>query len=239
MKALVMVPTYNEAEVVGSMVAALLSLPVPGLEVLVVDDQSPDGTAALVESLAQKEPRLHLLRRPGPRGRGLAGRDGYLWALERGYDCLVELDADFSHQPRYVPGLIEAMGRCDVAVGSRFAPGGSDDDRLLLRRLLTKVANAYARTVLSLPVRDTNSGFRCLSRKALLAVEPETLRSTGPSILHETLWRAARAGLTICELPIEFVDRKQGRSKLSLLKLVDGYLWILRLRLSGGRQPSR
>ncbi len=231
MKPLVMVPTFNERPVIGAMLEALLALPVPGLEILVVDDESTDGTPQLVREAAKKNERVHLLERPAPRGRGLAGRAGYLWALERGYDCVLEMDADFSHQPRYVVPLIDAMTRCDVAIGSRFVPGGSDDDRVLGRRLLTKIANAYARALLSLPVRDTNSGFRCLSRKALQAVDPASLRSKGPSILHETLWRAARAGLTLCELPIEFVDRKQGRSKLSLLKLVDGYLWILRLRV--------
>jgi dolichol-phosphate mannosyltransferase len=229
MKALVMVPTFNERAVIGAMLDALLALPVPGLEVLVVDDESTDGTQDIVR--AKKSERVHLLSRPGPRGRGLAGRAGYQWALDHGFDCLLEMDADFSHQPRYVPALVDAMGRCDFAIGSRFVPGGTDDDRVLARRLLTKVANFYARTLLSLPVMDTNSGFRCLSRKALLAVDPATLKSSGPSILHETLWRAARAGLEISELPIEFVDRKQGRSKLSLLKLVDGYLWILRLRV--------
>lgn len=229
-----MVPTYNEREVLPRLLDALFALDVPGLEVLVVDDDSPDGTSTEVERLAAARPGLHLLNRRGkPRGRGVAGREGYAWALERGYDWLLEMDADFSHQPRHVPALVAELSRAEVVIGSRFVPGGSDDDRSIFRRGLTLAANAYARTLLGLPVRDTNSGFRVFSRRALEAVRPAELRSTGPSIVHEALYRAARAGLSIREVPIEFVDRRQGASKLNLARLADGYLWILRLRLWG------
>lgn len=232
-RGIVMLPTYDERENIERMIAALFALGVPGLEILVVDDDSPDGTAAIVERLAQGRKDLHLLLRKQNRGRGAAGRDGFLWALERGYDWLLELDADFSHQPRFVPALIQALEGADAAIGSRFVPGGTDDDRTVFRRALTVVANAYARNLLSLPVRDTNSGFRAFSRRALEAINPATLRSQGPAILHESLFRLARAGLSIREVPIEFIDRRQGLSKLDLSKLADGYLWILRLRLFG------
>ncbi|MBI4422715.1 MAG: polyprenol monophosphomannose synthase [Elusimicrobia bacterium] len=230
-RVLVVLPTYNEAENIEPLVDALYRLGVPGLHVLVVDDQSPDGTARRVRGMQESRPGLRLIERSGPPGRGLAGRDGFVYALHRGVEAVVEMDADFSHQPRYVPQLLGALKDADMALGSRRARGGTDADRSPARRVLTWLANLFARSVLGLPVLDTNSGFRAYSRKALEAVEPETLRSVGPSIVHEVLFRAARAGLSIREVPIQFIDRKAGLSKLTLARLAAGYLWILRLRL--------
>ncbi len=231
MKTIVVVPTFNERENVEALVRDLLALGVPGLEVLIVDDQSPDGTGEAVEKMAATEPRVHLLRRKGPAGRGVAGRDGFLWALQTAAETVVEMDGDYSHQPKHVPALLAALDSCDLAIGSRLAEGGSDDDRSSARRLLTKAANSYARLLLGLSVRDTNSGFRAYTRRALEAVDPKSLRSRGPSIVHEVLYRAARAGLRLREVPIEFIDRKRGQSKLDLKRLAAGYFWILRLRL--------
>jgi len=169
----------------------------------------------------------------GPAGRGLAGREGMLRAMEEGADYAVEMDADFSHQPRHVPELLAAMEGCDLAIGSRAMDGGSDSDRPLWRRLLTRAANGFSSRLLGLQVRDSNSGFRCYSRQALRAIDPAALRSRGPSIIHEVLYRASKAGLRIREVPISFVDRKQGRSKLNLARLAAGYFWILRLRFLG------
>lgn len=229
MRILAVIPTFNEADNILALIDELLKF--PGMEVLVVDDRSPDGTAKLVGDRAAKDPRVRLIERTGPAGRGLAGRDGFLYALERRFDAAVEMDADFSHQPSSVPKLLEALGACDMAVGSRFVSGGTDLDRPIGRRVLTVAANAFARGVLGLPVLDCNSGFRAYTRRALEAIEPASLRSTGPSIVHEVLFRAARAGLRIKEVPIEFIDRKKGASKLTLARLAAGYLWILRLRL--------
>lgn len=229
-KVLVTIPTYNERENISSLIQSLFELPVPGLEVLVIDDSSPDGTVQAVKELKPLYPGLHLIVRELPAGRGLAGRDGFLYALESGADFIVEMDGDFSHQPKHIPELLAALKNCDMAIGSRLAAGGSDRDRPLLRRILTWAANRYARRVLGLPVSDTNSGFRCYTRKALERINPESLRSSGPSIVHEVLFRAAKAGLKIREVPIEFIDRKKGKSKLSLLRLAAGYFWILRLK---------
>lgn len=231
MKTIVVIPTYNEKENIELLARELLGLGVRGLEVLVIDDNSPDGTGEVVEQMGKMEPRIKLCCRKGPAGRGLAGRDGFILALEAGADRVVEMDGDYSHQPRHVPELLAALEHCDLAIGSRLAEGGSDDDRSASRRLLTKAANGYARVLLGLSVRDTNSGFRAYTRKALEAVDPKTLRSRGPSIVHEVLYRAARAGLRLREVPIEFIDRKRGRSKLDLKRLAAGYFWILRLRL--------
>ena len=230
---LVMIPTLNERGNIAPLIDTILALGTPGLEIIIVDDDSPDGTGELVEELARTRPALSLLRRPPPAGRGLAGRAGFLYALERGASFLIEMDGDFSHHPRDIPKLLEAMNACDLAIGSRLAPGGSDRDRPAFRRCLTLFANAYARCLLGLPVSDANSGFRCFSRKALEAVEPATLKSLGPTIIHETLYRAVRAGLRLREVPIYFTDRKSGGSKLELRGLAAGWLAILRLRLTG------
>jgi dolichol-phosphate mannosyltransferase len=228
-KTAVIIPTYNERENIGALVRAIFGLEIRGLEVLVVDDSSPDGTAEAVRTLQREFPDLKLLVRTGPAGRGLAGREGFLECLKMGADYVIEMDGDFSHDPRHIPALLAAMERCDLAVGSRRVPGGSDE-RVWPRVWLTRAANAYARALLGAPVLDMNSGFRCFNRRALEAVRPETLRSTGPSIVHEALIRVRRAGLRVEEIPIVFRDRSRGATKLKLWKLACGFLWILRLR---------
>ena len=231
-RVLVMVPTYNESENIARLINQIFALEVSNLEIVVVDDDSPDGTADIVQKLGAALPRLQLIRRSPPAGRGFAGRDGYLYALKTGADYLIEMDGDFSHDPRHIPALLAAMAGCDIAIGSRLVPGGSDLDRPLLRRWLMLAANAYARGLLGLPVKDTNSGFRCFSRLALEKIKPGSLRSKGPSILHEVLFRGKRAGLKFSEIPIEFVDRKKGASKLNMSRLAAGYFWILKMRIS-------
>lgn len=228
-----MVPTFNESENIAALIEALFGLRLPLLDVVVVDDRSPDGTGRIVRGLRAGNPNLHLIERSGVAGRGFAGRDGFVYALEHGADFVIEMDADFSHDPKHIPALLAAMDRADIAVGSRFVAGGTDDDRPWARRVLTVAANLYARTLLGLSVRDTNSGFRCFSRRGLETVDPATLGSRGPSSLHEVLFRAARRGLRVAEVPIEFVDRKKGHSKLDLRRLAAGYFWILKLRLLG------
>ncbi len=230
-KIVVVVPTYNEGENIASLIRELFALGVPGLEVLVVDDESPDGTSLIVSELKPRHPGLSLITRSGPRGRGFAGREGFVRALEDGAGVIVEMDADFSHQPREIPKLLKALEDCDMVVGSRMVHGGLDEDRSALRRLVTRGANAYARALLGIKVRDVNSGFRCFSRRAMEAIVPASLRSRGPSIVHEVLFRASRAGLKVKEVPIEFLDRKEGTSKLTLWRLAAGYFWIMRLRL--------
>ena len=232
-KVLILVPTFNESENIAELVRQLFVLGIAKLEVLVIDDQSPDGTADLVQSLIQQYPALMLIRRRGVPGRGFAGRDGFLFALQSGAGFVIEMDADLSHQPRHIPDLLAAMADCDIAVGSRMIERGRDDDRPAWRRWLTLAANRYARGLLGLSIGDTNSGFRCFSRKAIKAIDPASLRSRGPSILHETLFRAVRAGLRVKEVPIEFIDRKKGSSKLNFGRLLTGYFWILRLRFGG------
>jgi dolichol-phosphate mannosyltransferase len=200
-----------------------------------VDDRSPDGTGAIADRLAAADAQVRVLHREPPRGRGVAGRDGYLEALRLGADVVVEMDADFSHPPELLPAFLREIDRgADVVLGSRFVTGGSDRDRGLARRVITVLANTYIRIVL-----DCNSGYRGFRAETLRAIRPETLASEGPSIVQEVLFRVHRAGARIVEIPLEFVDRKQGESKLGLGLLLDGYLMILKLKLLAllGRRP--
>lgn len=228
-----MVPTYNESENILALVREILALG-PGIQVLVVDDDSPDGTWQLVADAARSEPRLHLLHRTHERGRGTAGRDGFQRALAMGADLVIEMDADFSHHPRFVPSLVERMlapgEPVGLVLGSRAVRGGSDSDRGLARRCITKLANLYIRTLLGVSVRDCNSGFRCWRPATLERIRYRESFSTGPAIVQELLFKTARAGIGIAEVPIQFVDRVRGDSTLTLRILLQGLAMVLRLR---------
>ena len=232
-KILVCVPTYNERESISQLIKTLFSLQIDDLEILIIDDASPDGTAEIIQELQSSYTGLRLLKRHPPYGRGAAGREAFIYALKEGYDVAVEMDADFSHNPKSLPSILNALKDADLAIGSRLVKGGSDSDRSPWRRFLTEIANLYARRILRLSVRDANSGYRAWNKKAITAIEPQTLQARGPAIVHETLFRATRAGIAIREIPIDFIDRKSGKSKLNLWKLSNGYFWILRLALFG------
>ena len=234
-RTIVTVPTYNERENIGLLLDALLDLGLPGLEVLVIDDSSPDGTAEVVRSVAARRPGVHLMVRAGQRGRGTAGIAGFQKALEMGADFVFEMDADFSHDPKYLPGLLAVLekGEAQVAVGSRYIPGGKDAGRPLARRVISEVARRYTRGILGLSVEDVTSGYRGFARDVLAAVELSTFTSTGPSIVQELMFRAHVKGFRMKELPIEFVDRTRGQSTLTLRILVQSLLFVPRLRLRG------
>lgn len=225
------VPTYNEAENILDLSRELLALG-PHFEVLVVDDDSPDGTWKLVRDAGADEPRLHLLHRTTDRGRGAAGRDGFVRALEMGADIVIEMDADFSHHPRFVPDMILAMqaGNLGLVLGSRSVSGGRDADRGFLRRIITVIANLYIRILLGVPVHDCNSGFRCWRADTLRKIRVEDTFSPGPAIVQELLFKTARAGIPMGEIPIEFVDRTRGESTLNMRILIQGYTTVLKLR---------
>ena len=232
------VPTYNEAENILELARALLDLG-PGCEVLVIDDDSPDGTWRLVADASVAEPRLHLLHRTTDRGRGAAGRDGFLRALELGADYVIEMDADFSHHPRHVPEMLARLATgagpgerpLGLVLGSRAVAGGADADRGLLRRWITRAANLYIRLLLGLSVADCNSGFRAWRADTLRAIRVEDTFSKGPAIVQELLYKTARAKIGIAEVPIQFVDRTRGESTLTMKILLQGYTTVLKLRL--------
>lgn len=230
MKTVVMIPTYNEAENIVPLLREIGADRPPGLHALVVDDSSPDGTSELARGFAAENAWVSVMTRTGPKGRGHAGREGYLRALADGAERIVEMDADFSHHPRYLPALVAAADDCDVVLGSRFVGGGEDADRSLWRKVVTLLANRYIRIMLRIPVSDCNSGYRCFRRDALEKIDPGSLVSAGPAIVQEVLFRAQRRGLTIREIPVVFTDRVQGTSKLSWNDLYQGYVAVLKLR---------
>jgi len=226
-----MIPTYNEAENIQSLIREIIALPLSGdLHILVVDDSSPDGTGDLVQKAAAADPRVHLLVRKKRRGRGAAGIDGFKAALALGADVIVEMDGDFSHQPRFIPALLGEMGRCDVAIGSRFVRGGADSDRSLIRRAITWLVRRFIRRRFRTSIRDVSSGFRCFSRGVLERVDPDDLISSGPSIVLEILYKLILMDASIHEVPIVFIDRKRGRTKLSGLTLLETLLMTLKFR---------
>lgn len=231
-RTLIVVPTYNERDNVARLVAELLAV-APEADVCLLDDDSPDGTAAHAAGLFKGEPRFSVLCRKGAaRGYGRSLVDGYRRALEGGYARLVQLDADFSHDPRRVPALIEASRDADVVIGSRYCEGGGVENWPLRRRALSRFANAYVCRITGLRVRDTTSGFRCYTRRALARLLDGRIAGEGYAFLVEAAYRAHREGLTVAEVPITFTDRREGQSKMSRKVILESVLMPWRLRLA-------
>jgi dolichol-phosphate mannosyltransferase len=229
MKVIVTIPTYNERKNIGELIQGILSLD-KGIEVIVADDDSPDGTWEVVQNIALKNPAVHLLHRKENRGRGNAGKEAFQFALNQGVDLIIEMDGDLSHHPRFIPSLIEGINQFDVVIGSRYVEGGKDLRTSLLRRAISRLSNWYARKILGLPVLDCNSGFRCFKKKVFEVVNPLYLRSTGPSIIHELLYKAYKQGFSVGEVPIEFYERGKEKSKLTIGRLLRGWFMILKIR---------
>ena len=231
MRPLLIVPTYNEVDNVARVAAEFLA-PVPGSELLFVDDASPDGTGALIDRIRADDPRVHVLHRAGKLGLGTAYLDGFRWALARDYPLVVEMDADFSHDPRHLPELLAAIeAGADVAVGSRYVEGGGTRNWGLGRRLISRAGGRYARTVLGVDVRDMTAGFVCYRREALERIDLDAIKSNGYSFQIEMKYRAHRAGLRIAEVPIVFEDRRVGQSKMSRAIVAEALWMVWKLRL--------
>ncbi|HVP91533.1 MAG TPA: polyprenol monophosphomannose synthase [Terriglobales bacterium] len=218
MRVTVVVPTFNEAGNVRPLADALLALPLPGLRVLFVDDASPDGTGQAADGIAASSAgRVEVLHRTGRRGLGLAYVEGLRLALDEGAEAVVQMDADLSHDPADVPRLLGKLADNDLAQGSRYVAGGRIDNTWGVRRLvLSRSANAYARTILGLATRDVTGGFRAWRRSALESVDVGRIRSNGYLFLVEMIYLSERLGLRIAEVPIYFADRRVGDSKMSL-----------------------
>jgi dolichol-phosphate mannosyltransferase len=228
---LVVTPTYDERDNLPRFVRAVLDV-VPEANVLIVDDASPDGTGAVADALAAEDARVAVLHRPGKLGLGTAYVEGFSWARDRGYDVVVEMDADLSHDPKYLPAFLRAVAEgADVVVGSRNVAGGGVEGWGLGRHVLSKGGSLYARAVLGVGVRDLTTGFKAYTRRALDAIDVESLRSNGYSFQIETTYRALRKGMRVVEVPIVFVDRRAGQSKMSRRIFAEAVVEVWRLRL--------
>jgi dolichol-phosphate mannosyltransferase len=228
--ALVCLPTYDERENLGPITAAILAAS-PELDLLVVDDDSPDGTGRIADEIAAAEPRLHVLHRAAKKGLGRAYLAGFAWALARGYRLVLEMDADFSHDPRYLPAMLErARAGADLVLGSRYVPGGGTLHWGLGRKLVSRGGSLYARAVLGVPVRDLTGGFKCFRREVLEAIDLASVECSGYAFQIELTYRAVRAGFRVVEMPIVFADRRVGRSKMSRRIVLEAIrkVWTMR-----------
>jgi dolichol-phosphate mannosyltransferase len=213
----IVIPTFNEAENISDLVSTLFDLPLDGLNVLVVDDNSPDGTGEVANELRRERPgRISVLHRSGKKGLGSAYIEGFRHALDLGADAIVQMDADFSHPPEKILELTQALIETDLAIGSRYIPGGSLDEQWpMWRKSLSTFGNIYAKTILRLPVNDATGGFRAWRRETLLGLPLEKVRSNGYAFQVEMIYLAYRLGYSIFEVPFYFADRQWGSSKMS------------------------
>ncbi|HTC25151.1 MAG TPA: polyprenol monophosphomannose synthase [Gemmatimonadales bacterium] len=230
-RVLVVVPTYNERNNVPQIVPAILSQD-PGIHVLIVDDNSPDGTGELADQLAAENPRVHVLHRGRKEGLGKAYLAGFRWALDCGYDLVFEMDADFSHDPRFLPTFLDAARDADLVIGSRYKTGVNVINWPISRLLLSIGANQYARVVTGLPLTDSTGGFKCFRRQVLEAIPLERVRSNGYAFQIEMSFLAWKKGFRIREIPIVFTDRVEGQSKMNgkIVREAVWMVWWLRLR---------
>ncbi len=232
-QALIIVPTYNEAENVRGISERLLEA-LPAADVLFVDDNSPDGTGALIDEMTVGNSRVHVLHRAGKLGLGTAYIEGFAWGLARDYEFIFEMDADGSHDPKYLPQMLAlAVDGADVVVGSRNIPGGGTVNWGAGRKLLSKGGSFYARTILGIDVRDVTAGFVCWNRRVLEALDLSRIASNGYSFQIEMKYQALKRGFKIVETPIVFVDRRVGQSKMSRAIVAEALLKVWSLRFRG------
>jgi dolichol-phosphate mannosyltransferase len=237
-RVLVIIPTYQEHENLPLIVSRVRAA-VPDVHILVADDNSPDGTGKLADELAADDDHVHVLHRPGKRGLGAAYVAGFAWGLEAGYDVIVEMDADGSHQPEQLPRLLDALATADVVLGSRWVTGGEVRNWPKSREILSRGGNAYARIALGLPLRDATGGYRAYRAKVLRAFDLTTVRSQGYCFQVDLALRSCRRGYRVVEVPITFVERELGASKMSRAIVLEALwrvtLWGVRGRLGLGR----
>ena len=228
-RVLIVMPTYNEAENITRIVPEVLQV-VPSVHMLIVDDGSPDGTGELADELAGEDERVHVLHRQEKQGLGRAYVAGFRWALERGYDAMIEMDADFSHQPRYLPTMIGTLGHAHVCIGSRYVEGGGTENWGLLRKFISRGGGMYARAVLGVKIRDLTAGFIAWRREVLERLPLDDIDASGYGFQIEMKYRAVREGYTVEEIPITFPDRTHGESKMSANIFTEALTLVWRLR---------
>ncbi|MDH7514393.1 MAG: polyprenol monophosphomannose synthase [Bacteroidota bacterium] len=228
-RALVIIPTYNEAENIRSIVPEVLRQD-PCIEVLVVDDGSPDGTGVIVREMMTSEPRLHLIERQGKMGLGTAYVQGFKYAIREGYDYVFEMDADFSHDPNLLPEFLKEIQEYDLVLGSRYIRGVNVVNWPMKRLLLSYFANVYTRIVTGMPVRDSTGGFKCFRIEVLKAIDLDAVHSNGYAFQIEMSFKAYRKGFRVHEIPIVFMDRRVGVSKMSKKIVREAVTMVWRLR---------
>ena len=228
---LIIVPTYNERDNIEPLTQRVFEH-LPEAHILVVDDASPDGTGALADRLSAADPRIQVMHRPRKLGLGTAYVAGFRYGLERDYQYLFEMDADFSHDPQYLPAMLTlARSGVDLVLGSRYTPGGGTENWSLGRKVLSQGGSIYARTVLGVPVRDMTGGFKCFRRRVLEGLDLDAVQSEGYSFQIEMTYRAIRRGFNVAETPIVFVDRRVGQTKMSRQIFLEAIWMVWKLRL--------
>ena len=230
MKALIVMPTYNERENLPELLRRIFAEKLP-IEILIIDDASPDGTGAVADKLAASDPRVHVMHRPGKMGLGSAYVAGFRYALERDYDAVFEMDADFSHNPDSLPEFLRELETADLVVGSRYLHGVTVVNWPLKRLILSYLANVYSRVVTGMPLKDATGGFKCFRRQVLESLDLSRVKSDGYGFQIEINFKAWRKGFRIREIPILFVDRRAGESKMSRRIVWEAAWMVWRLRI--------
>ncbi len=228
-KTLIITATYNEAENIGPLINNILNL-YNNCDILVVDDNSPDGTGSLVKKIMQSEQRVHLIERAGKMGYGSAYVEGFCWALKQHYQYVISMDSDFSHDPSHIKDMLDKITSYDVVIGSRYIPDGGTKNWGLHRKILSRTANIYAKLILNISVRDCTSGFRCYRREILEHIDFTNIESDGYSFLEEILYYCKCAQASFSEIPIIFKDREMGKSKINKNEIIKAILMVPRLR---------
>jgi len=231
MKTLIIIPTYNEIDNLAPLLKEIMAY-APETDILIVDDNSPDGTGDLADELHHKNAQVHVLHRPGKLGLGTAYIEGFKYAIEHAYDAAFEMDADFSHDPRYLPDFLKAIENADLVIGSRYIPGGDTPNWTVLRRLISGGGNIFARFMLGIPVHDCTAGYRCYRCKVLESIDLDTVQSQGYAFQVELAYRVMQHGFKIVETPIVFMDRRVGKSKMSRKIVIEGFTYVIKARFS-------
>ncbi len=236
MKTLIIIPTYNELENLSPLLKEIFSY-APESDILVVDDNSPDGTGDLAEQMGKVDPRVHVLHRTGKLGLGTAYIAGFKYALAQGYEVAFEMDADFSHDPRYLPDFLAKIEQADLVIGSRYIKGGRTPNWSLIRQLISGFGNIFARIVLGLSIHDCTAGYRCYRREVLEQIGLDSIQSQGYGFQVEMVYRTQKLGFRIVETAIVFMDRRIGKSKMSRKIVLEAFTYVLRTRFNRSSSP--
>src|SRR3989441_2514378 len=237
MKTLIIIPTYNELDNLRTLLQEIFSC-VPNIDILIVDDNSPDGTGQLADEISGENPHVHVLHRAGKLGLGTAYIAGFKYAVAQNYDAAFEMDADFSHDPHYLPDFLKAIENADLVIGSRYIPGGNTPDWSPVRRFISGGGNIFARFMLGIPVHDCTAGYRCYRREVLENIDLDTIQSQGYAFQIELAYRVMKHGFKIVETPIVFKDRRVGKSKMSRKIVIEGFTYVLKARFRRQRDIS-